>query len=170
MYRCVLQSHDIIQHHFLWQASTVHRQGQISSIHITLFTQLPKSSVREPSVNFSVTQSGDQCQTGLSCLPLASFQLDFTFSFPLGLLISVKKATCVWVWRCLARWEMWYQFVGLITSAVCSLGSSVADFCLDSKPITQIFNLFNAPVSLKNGAHCTLWVKYYCMQCIITSL
>ena len=79
----------------------------------------------------------DQCQTGLSCLPLASFQLAFTFSFPLGLLISVKKATYVQVWRCLARWKIWYQFVVLTMSVVCSLGRLCSQ---KYKPITHIFD------------------------------
>lgn len=45
----------------------------------------------EPSVNFSMSQSGDRSQPGLSCLPLAAFQLDFTFSFPLRLLLVSQR-------------------------------------------------------------------------------
>lgn len=71
--------------------STVHLWGQISSILSTLFTLHPEPALSEPSVNFSASQSGDQCQIGLSCLPLATFQLDFTFSFPPGLLLVSRR-------------------------------------------------------------------------------
>lgn len=81
----------LIQRCFPWQASTVHLCAEISNIHSTLFTLHLESSLSEPSVNLWVSQSGAQCQIGLSCLPLASFQLDFTFSLPLGLLLVSKR-------------------------------------------------------------------------------
>lgn len=56
-----------------------------TSTTLCLFCTL--SRINEPSVNFWVSQSGSQCQTGLSCQPLASFQLDSSFLFPLGCLL-----------------------------------------------------------------------------------
>lgn len=45
------------------------------------------SRLNEPSVNFWASRSEDQSQAGLSCRPLAAFQLDFSFSFPPGRLL-----------------------------------------------------------------------------------
>lgn len=45
------------------------------------------SHLNEPSANFWVSRSEDQSQAGLSCQPLAAFQLDSSFSFPPGRLL-----------------------------------------------------------------------------------
>lgn len=77
---------------YFWQAAAMHRQGHVSDIHHTLFILHPGSCITEPSLEFfPASQRGDRCQTGLSCLPLASFQLDFTISFPPGLLLVSRR-------------------------------------------------------------------------------
>lgn len=101
-YRRVLQSPS--QRPASLSLTALHRShwgGRISNSHGTLFALHPESGLSEPSVNLWASQSGDQCQVGVSCLQLAAFHLDFTFSFPLGfLLVSERppKSRCEDAW------------------------------------------------------------------------
>lgn len=106
MYRHVLQSHNLIQHPSLRQASTVHRWGQISNIHSTLFTLHPEPRISEPSVNFFSESVRRSVPNRPQLSATGYFSAGFHLLLPCWTLISVKKATYVQVYRCLARWKI----------------------------------------------------------------
>lgn len=97
--KCKIQqdvAHSICRYAFVRNHTFHHNSPHQTSLYpagvrLTAATSLcllcTPSRVNEPSVNFSVSQSKDQSQAGLSCQPLAAFQLDFTVSFPPGRLL-----------------------------------------------------------------------------------